>query len=121
MSAGRLMEHVRERKARHRQHGRLYRVSFVVLAVLIVLLGVVLVPLPGPGWLVVALGFAMLALEFDRAERVLERIVTRIERVSAGAAAAGPVQKVLGGAMLALGAGAAVGAVILWDIPFLPG
>ena len=115
------MERVRERKARHRQRGRIYRTSFATAGVLVVVLGLVLIPLPGPGWLVVALGVGMLALEFDRAERLLELIALRIERASEKAAHAGPLQKALGGATLVLGAAVAVGAAILWDIPFLPG
>ena len=117
------METVRERKERHRQRGRIYRVSFGVAGGLLVLLGLMLsLPgVPGPGLVVAAVGLAMLALEFDRAERLLERVVGHIERASERAAGAGPVQKLLGGAVLALGAAAAVGAVLLWDIPFLPG
>ena len=115
------MQRVRERKERHRERSRAYRVSFVVAAVVVIVLGLVLIPLPGPGWLIVALGVGMLALEFDRAERLLEHIVVRIERASEKAANAGPLQKALGGAALALGAVVALGAVIFWDIPFLPG
>jgi len=37
----------------------------------IVLIGLVLVPYPGPGWLVVFAGMAVLASEFEFAERIL--------------------------------------------------
>jgi uncharacterized protein (TIGR02611 family) len=37
----------------------------------VVILGLVLVPLPGPGWLVVFFGLGILATEFPRAERLL--------------------------------------------------
>ena len=117
------MERLRERKERHRQRGRIYRVSFGIAGALLVLLGLMLsLPgVPGPGLVVAAVGLAMLALEFDRAERLLERLVAYIDRVSERAGGAGPVQKLLRAAVLALGAAVALGAVILWDIPFLPG
>ena len=117
------MQRVRESKARHRERSRIYRVLFASGGFVLVVLGLLLsLPgVPGPGLVVVAVGLAMLALEFDRAERLLERIVIRIERASQMAANAGPLQKALGGVMLVLGAAVAVGAVILWDIPFLPG
>lgn len=37
--------------------------------------GIVLLPLPGPGWLVIFAGFAILASEFDFAERIRDRLV----------------------------------------------
>lgn len=115
------IERLRERKERHRERGRVYRVSFAAAGFVVLLIGLALIPLPGPGWLVVALGLGMLAMEFDRAERLLEQILRRLDRISEQAAAAGPVQKVVGGLMLVLGAAAGVGAVLLFDIPYLPG
>jgi uncharacterized protein (TIGR02611 family) len=41
-----------------------WRISVGVLGTLIVLLGLVLVPFPGPGWLIVFLGLGILATEF---------------------------------------------------------
>lgn len=40
---------------------------------LIVLIGVVAIPYPGPGWLIVFAGLAILATEFDWAQRILDR------------------------------------------------
>lgn len=38
---------------------------------LVVLIGLILVPYPGPGWLIVFAGLAILATEFDGASKVL--------------------------------------------------
>lgn len=43
-----------------------------VLGGLVVLVGVVAIPLPGPGWLIVIAGLFLLATEFTWAERLLE-------------------------------------------------
>ena len=43
-----------------------------MLGTAIVLLGLVLVPFPGPGWLIVFLGLGILATEFAWAERLLD-------------------------------------------------
>jgi len=43
-----------------------------VLGTLVVLLGLVLVPFPGPGWLIVFVGLGILATEFAWAERLLD-------------------------------------------------
>jgi uncharacterized protein (TIGR02611 family) len=49
-----------------------YRIVVGVLGTAIVLLGLVLVPFPGPGWLIVFLGLGILATEFAWAERLLD-------------------------------------------------
>ena len=48
-----------------------YRIVVAVVGTAIVLLGLTLVPLPGPGWLIVFLGLGILATEFAWAERLL--------------------------------------------------
>ena len=115
------MTKLRDRKVEHKRRSRAYRISFGLVGVLIILAGLALIPLPGPGWLIVAVGVFMLALEFDRAERLLERILDRLEDVGEQAQRAGPFAK----ALMALGAIAGVAAVVaafvLWDVPLLPG
>ena len=49
-----------------------WRIGVGVLGTLTVLLGLVLVPFPGPGWLIVFLGLGILATEFAWAERLLD-------------------------------------------------
>lgn len=43
-----------------------------ILGGIVVLLGLLMVPYPGPGWLVVFAGLAILATEFDWAQGVLD-------------------------------------------------
>jgi uncharacterized protein (TIGR02611 family) len=109
---------LRERKERHRQRGKLYRISFAAIGIVIILLGVILIPLPGPGWLIVALGVGMLALEFDRMERLLERILDRLEATSEQLS---NLQKLLLGLLAIAGAAGWIVAIVLWEIPLLPG
>jgi uncharacterized protein (TIGR02611 family) len=45
----------------------------------VVLIGAVLIPYPGPGWLIVFAGFAILATEFEFAARVLEWLKDKYE------------------------------------------
>ena len=119
----RLLERVRDRKERHRQRSRAYRATVVLVGILLVVTGFLLSApgIPGPGLLVVAVGLGLLALEFDRAERLLERTVVRVDQLAEQATSAPPWQRGLLGAFLALAALAAVGAAVLWEIPFLPG
>lgn len=48
------------------------KVLIGILGGLVVLIGLVLVPYPGPGWLIVFAGLAILATEFEFAGRALE-------------------------------------------------
>src|SRR5438067_775854 len=66
-----LMRVVRERIRSHRTARAVYRFVVALLGVAITVGGLLLVPLPGPGWLVVFAGLALLATEFDPARRVL--------------------------------------------------
>ena len=63
---------VRERIRSHRTGRVVYRFVVALLGVAITLGGLLLVPLPGPGWLIVLAGLALLATEFRPARRVLE-------------------------------------------------
>lgn len=83
VSAGeRLLAGLERRGADHRRRGWVFRVAFVAAALVVVAGGALLVPLPGPGTLVLALGLAMLALEFAWARSVLERTVAVIDRAA---------------------------------------
>jgi uncharacterized protein (TIGR02611 family) len=116
-----MIERIRERKERHKQRGKVYRFGFAVVGVLVVLAGLALsLPgVPGPGLLLAAVGLGMLALEFDRAERLLEKVLVRLERMADQASKASLPQKIGLGLAAAAGAAAAVAAVVLWGIPNL--
>lgn len=52
----------------------------IALGVTLTLAGIILLVLPGPGLLVLALGVAVLALEFGPARRLLDAVRDRLER-----------------------------------------
>ena len=55
-----------------------YRTGVAVLGVLVIIVGVLLLPLPGPGWLVIFVGLGILATEFAWAERLLDYAKARV-------------------------------------------
>jgi uncharacterized protein (TIGR02611 family) len=55
---------------RIRRHTK--RALIAVAGGLVILIGAVLIPYPGPGWLIVFAGFAILATEFAFAQRALD-------------------------------------------------
>ena len=116
----RLLDGVRERRRRHLERNRFVRVGFAVFGFLVVLAGVAMLVLPGPGLLVIAIGLGILALEFAWAERLLERTVDKMEQGAETVRRASTTQQLM---LAGLAAAAAVGvlaAVVVWDVPFLP-
>ena len=62
------------RKIRSNPHSHLiYRIVVGVLGLVVVVIGLIMVPFPGPGWLVVFLGLAIWASEFEWAQGLLHR------------------------------------------------
>ncbi len=61
----------RRRVAATRSVHHTYRLVVGIVGALIVVVGIVTIPLPGPGWLTVIFGLIVLATEFTWAERLL--------------------------------------------------
>jgi uncharacterized protein (TIGR02611 family) len=59
---------------------RLYRGVVGVVGVTIVLLGVVALPAPGPGWAIIFVGLAVLASEFEKAQQLLDFAKKHVRR-----------------------------------------
>lgn len=51
---------------------RTKKTTIAILGSIVVLLGLVMVPYPGPGWLIVFAGLAILATEFEWAQGILQ-------------------------------------------------
>lgn len=51
---------------------RIYRICVFILGLIVVAGGAVLIPFPGPGWLIVIGGLAIWSTEFEKAQKLLE-------------------------------------------------
>jgi uncharacterized protein (TIGR02611 family) len=56
------------------------RIIVFIVGVLCIIAGIFMLVLPGPGWATIFLGLAILASEFDRAERVRAEVVRRFKK-----------------------------------------
>jgi uncharacterized protein (TIGR02611 family) len=81
-------EHVRRHLA--------YRIAFAIVGGLILAAGIVMLVTPGPAFVFIPVGLAMLALEFKWAERLLIRALVQAERAREKAAAMSTARKVAG-------------------------
>ena len=113
-------ERLARRREQHLKRSRLYRIAFGIAGALVTLAGVAMLVLPGPAFVVIPVGLAMLALEFAWAERALEKALDKAEQARESARNASPAQKALGIALTVAGIAAFVTAAILYDIPVLP-
>jgi uncharacterized protein (TIGR02611 family) len=115
------IQRLQERKRRHKQRPRVVRWGVVVLGVLVTLAGVVMTgPVPGPGFLIIPVGLALLALEFAWAENLLEKAVVWADGAREKARNRSKGEKIATGIGIAAGIAAFVTAAILWDIPVVP-
>jgi uncharacterized protein (TIGR02611 family) len=117
-----LLIKLQERKARHKQRHIVHRAAVVVAGFLIVIAGIIMSGpgVPGPGIVTIIIGLTFLALEFDRAERWLERVIIWGDRAAERAEQTTTAQRVTAGIATAVAIGAFAVAAILWDIPLMP-
>jgi uncharacterized protein (TIGR02611 family) len=55
------------------------RVLVFIVGSLLILAGILMLALPGPGWATIFLGLAVLASEFERAERIRAAVIRRFK------------------------------------------
>jgi Putative transmembrane protein (PGPGW) len=103
---------IEQRRTQHRQRSRPYRVAWVAAAVIIVAAGVALVVLPGPAFVVIPIGLAMLSLEFGWASRALGSGIERGAGAAEAVQRASPAKK-FGIAAVALAVAAAIAALVV--------
>jgi uncharacterized protein (TIGR02611 family) len=118
--APKAVEKLRARRDAHLRRGRIYRGAFVVAGTIVLVAGVAMLALPGPAFVVIPVGLAILSLEFAWAERLLEAALRKGDEAKRKAAEASPAKKVLSAIATGCAIAAAVAAAIVWDIPLLP-
>jgi uncharacterized protein (TIGR02611 family) len=115
----RMAEQLGERRERHRERSKPHRAAITVAGFLLVLGGIVLSGpgVPGPGFLVILIGLALLALEFDWAERLLRRGLAYADRAGARASQMSTRRKVVIALFAVAAVAAGVAAIYVFDIP----
>jgi uncharacterized protein (TIGR02611 family) len=119
--AQQLREQLARRRAEHRERSRVFRIGFAFAGATVTLTGLVLLVTPGPAFVIIPIGLAMLALEFAWAERLLDLALKQAENARRKAAATTRTQRIVGVVAWALAIAAALAAWLAWDIPLIPG
>ncbi|MDT5075531.1 MAG: hypothetical protein QOJ80_168, partial [Mycobacterium sp.] len=71
----------RDRLRERRAADLTYRVVVGVVGLVVLGVGILAIPYPGPGWAIVFVGLAILATEFEWAHRLLKHTRERYDRV----------------------------------------
>jgi uncharacterized protein (TIGR02611 family) len=116
-----LVEKLQARREEHLKRGRFYRIVFAVAGGIVLLGGLIMLVTPGPAFVLIPIGLAMLSLEFVWAERMLDKALEQAQVAQAKASQTTRGQRILGGLAFVAGAGAVIAAQFYWDVvPFLP-
>jgi uncharacterized protein (TIGR02611 family) len=119
-SRPRLIERLEAQRATHRDRHPLFRVAFGAAGALITLGGVIMLVTPGPAFVLIPVGLAMLSMEFVWAERLLGKSLEQAAAAQEKAARTTGTQRILAAIAGLLAIAAFVLAVLWWDLPLLP-
>ena len=115
-----LIEKLEAQRETHRERNRIVRIAFGLAGMLVLLAGIVMLVTPGPAFVLIPIGLAMLSLEFVWAEQLLERSLEQAQIAQEKAAQTTRTQRILGAIAALLALAACLLAVLWWDIPLLP-
>ena len=115
-----IVRRLEQQRTRHRQRHVVVRVLYIVVGFTLLLGGLGMLVLPGPAFVVIPIGLAILSLEFAWAEGLLDRALEQGEIARQKAAATTRTQRIFTAIACALAAAALLAWALLGDIPLLP-
>ena len=114
------VQRLQAQRDRHSRRPRPIRALYVVAGFTILLAGVIMLITPGPAFVLIPIGLALLSLEFAWAEALLDRALDRGEQAKQRASRSTRTERVLT-VIAALLACAAIASWAVWgDIPLVP-
>jgi len=116
----RIVLRLEAQRVRHRQRPIVVRVLYILVGFTLLLGGVGMLVLPGPAFLVIPVGLAILSLEFVWAEGLLDRALEKGEIARQKAADTTRTQRILSALACVLGGAALAAWALLADIPLVP-
>jgi uncharacterized protein (TIGR02611 family) len=108
---------LQERRETHKDRHKVVRGGFVALGLVLVLGGAAMLVLPGPAFVVIPIGLAILSLEFAWAGRLLDKSLVKADDAKRKAEQASRMQKLLSAAAVVCAAVAAIVVVAAYDLP----
>ena len=115
-----IVRRLEQQRTRHRKRPFIVRVLYILVGFTLLLGGVGMLVLPGPAFVVIPIGLAILSLEFVWAEALLDRALEQGEIARQKAAATTRTQRILTSIATALAAAAFAAWAACGYIPLLP-
>lgn len=115
-----IVERLEARRDRHRERSLTVRALYVTAGFTVLLAGIAMLVLPGPAFLVIPIGLALLSLEFAWAEGLLRHALKHGETARRKAAETTRTQRILSASAIALAVAALAAWGLLGDVPLLP-
>ena len=112
-----LVRKLQERRETHKDRHKVVRVVFVVVGLVLVLGGLAMLVLPGPAFVVIPIGLAILSLEFAWAGSLLDKSLEKADDAKRRAGEASRTQKLLTLAATVCALAAAAIVVAVYDLP----
>jgi len=116
----RIIQRLEAQRERHRDRPFVVRMLYIAVGFTLLAAGVAMLVLPGPAFIVIPIGLAVLSLEFAWAETLLHRALEQGEAAKRKAAETTTTQRVITAIAVALGGAALLAWGLLGDIPILP-
>lgn len=116
----RLIRRLEAQRQRHRQRPFFVRAMYALAGFVVLLAGLAMLITPGPAFVVIPIGLALLSLDFAWAEQLLEKALRQGEIARRRAARTTRTQRTLGTIVFLLVAGGLLIWGSLGDIPLLP-
>ena len=114
------IERLLERREQHQDRHIVFRILWGIAGTLVLIGGLIMLVTPGPAFVLIPIGLAMLSMEFVWAERLLVKSLEQAAVAQEKAAQTTRTQRVLAAIATLLAIAAAVLAVLWWDVPLLP-
>jgi uncharacterized protein (TIGR02611 family) len=115
-----LVRKLQDQRETHKDRHLAIRVAFALAGLTLVLGGAALLVLPGPAFVVIPIGLALLSLEFCWAGRLLDKSLVKADEAKDKAANASRTSKLLTASGVACAAVAAVVVAVAYDVPYVP-
>jgi uncharacterized protein (TIGR02611 family) len=113
------VERLEAKREEHLRRGIFYRIVFGVAGAIVLLAGVIMLVTPGPAFVLIPIGLAMLSMEFAWAARALEKALAQAQVAQEKAARTSTAERVFVIAAGTLAVGAALAAAIHFEVgPF---
>jgi uncharacterized protein (TIGR02611 family) len=110
------VEKLEAKREEHLERGIFYRIVFGVAGAIVLLAGVVMLVTPGPAFVLIPIGLAMLSLEFSWAAVALEKALAQAQLAQEKAAQASARERIFAALGTALAVAAVVAAAIHWHV-----